>query len=231
MLCVLAVILSGFLALAQPAGAQGAVVPAPLDHPSGAEYSKALRFKGIENGVLYYDPTAPAPDLNTTVKPELPTPKDRPDYSPVAMVVLILVLGGVLALFYFFGRSVSVSFRSSSDDPRRKMARPGSEAVAIPRQATDLQAILAIKDRRAALIRLAHLALTRAVDANGLLFQRSWTQRDALRKLPRDLPYMPQLHALVMESERVHFGGRDISEADFETHVSQIKSLVTAHPG
>ena len=90
-----------------------------------------------------------------------------------------------------------------------------------------LQEIIANPDRRAALMALAQYALARVVTSNGLRLQRSWTVRDALRRLPSEQSYLSQLRALVLAAERVHFGGRDVTEDEFKAHLNATQPLLT----
>ena len=100
--------------------------------------------------------------------------------------------------------------------------REGSALATVP---DNLDAIARIEDRRLALVTLAQSALICAVRENGLLLQRSWTARDAMRRLPQDMSHRHALRDLVTAGERVLFGGRDVSEADFQDHVDQIRPL------
>ena len=85
-----------------------------------------------------------------------------------------------------------------------------------------------MKDRREALIALSRLVLNRVIEAQGILVQRSWTARDALRRVPREFAQRDALQALIRDSERVQFGGRDISEDEFKAHVENTRGLASA---
>ena len=73
---------------------------------------------------------------------------------------------------------------------------------------------------------LAQYALARVVTANGLRLQKSWTVRDALRRLPADQSYLAQLRALVLAAEGVHFGGRDVTDDEFTAHLNATRPLL-----
>jgi len=65
-----------------------------------------------------------------------------------------------------------------------------------------------------------------ALVANGVWMQRSWTARDALRRVPSTQSRRDALQALVLASEFVQFGGRPVSEDAFADHVRQITPLL-----
>ncbi len=222
-------LLCGMLACAaSPAPAQSPG-PAPVEiGPAGEAYLKALRLRRIDTDVRYFDPTRPAPDLDTDVAPPKPEPGDqgdRPQANLRVVFVAALILGGVVVLFLRFGGGLSVSFGRAGDNAHRGGRRGAETAPGAP-PPSSLAAILAIADRRAALVTLAGAALTRAVEAQGLLFQKSWTGRDVLRHLPPATAFRDDLQALVLASERVHFGGRDVSEDEFRSHVARIRPLL-----
>ena len=89
----------------------------------------------------------------------------------------------------------------------------------------NLQAILRMTDRREALVALSQFLLNRVVAAQGVLLQRSWTARDAMRRVPRDFDHRAALYDLVLASERVHFGGRDVTEEEFRAHLDRLRPL------
>lgn len=143
-------------------------------------------------------------------------------------MVVIAVLGVlVLAILFSLGRiGTSVSFRKETKNAGRRARSPTDEAEPDDQLPSDLEAILRLKDRQQALVRLSQHVLTRCLNANGVLFQRSWTEREGLRKLPSSLPHLSDIQALVLDSERVGFGGREVSDGEFEAHVSRIRPLL-----
>lgn len=194
--------------------------------PAGTAYLDALGARRIDTEVRYFDPTRPAPELATDAKPE-PPERDGNELTPRLTIGLpaLLILVAVIALFLRYGGGLSVSFGRMGEHaagPGRGPELGGSERAAPAGLAT----ILAIADRRAALVTLAEAALARAVTAHGLLFQNSWTGRDVLRHLPRTAPHWDDLRALVLASERAHFGGRDVSEEEFRAHLGRIRPLI-----
>ena len=194
---------------------------------SGLEYLKAVRFRGIDTEVRYFDPTGPAPALETELEPE----EERRNggmtlnldgqWVVAIIALLVILLMGFLAYLGWGG--TSVSFRKEAKDARPKSVnKPEEEEQPQP----DLETILRHPDRQKALVKLAQFVLTRCLNVNGVLFKRSWTQREALRRLPNSLPHLSDLRALVLDSERVRFGHRKVSNSEFQAHILRIRPML-----
>ncbi|MEM8981217.1 MAG: DUF4129 domain-containing protein [Pseudomonadota bacterium] len=212
-----------------PAEAQQRVEEGAEMTASGQAYLKALRFRGIEADVAYYDPSRPPPDLEKSKTPDpsrlnVDVNLDREQGTLIVNALSLAALLGIAYLFLRFGGQFSVSLRGDQDADRD----PGDVNQSYDKLASvpeNLDVIVRIQDRKRALITLAQSALIRAVRDNGLLLQRSWTARDAFRRLPSDMHHRDALRDLVAAGERVLFGGRDVSEADFQDHLDQIRPL------
>ncbi|OYW51216.1 MAG: hypothetical protein B7Z31_14055 [Rhodobacterales bacterium 12-65-15] len=201
--------------------------------------SAAIRYRGIETDVGYYDPTAAAPKLETNQSPPPPPPKPGEGVTLESLstgrIVVIVVAGvlliGLLILIYRVSGSFTVSLRGDAQNPAR--ARKAAAAGAFGAAATpaDLAAILATPDRRRALVLLAQAALARTVTANGVLLQPSWTLRDALRHIPPTQAHLAALRGLVMTGEGVLFGNRDVTEAEFQARLAAVSPLMKAGRG
>ncbi len=217
-----------FLCALPPAHAQEATLSRPDLSASGQDYLKAVRYRGIDTDVLYFDPTKPAPPLDTDFTPQAenqPVQLSEDSRWIVGLVSAIVLI--FLALFiYNSAGKTSVSFRRSSDNARRKGRHGDPEAAINGEEMPDLDALLRLKDRDLAVTGLAQLALSRCLAANEVLFKRSWTHREALRSMPQNLWYIPDLRALVLESERVNFGHHSISEGDFDALLSRIRPVL-----
>ncbi|MEO0783511.1 MAG: DUF4129 domain-containing protein [Pseudomonadota bacterium] len=218
-----------------PAGAQVRVEDGTEMTPSAEAYLEALRFRGIDAEVAYFDPSRPPPDLDTKETPDpngfdVDVNLDRDQGTLIINAVSLAVLLGIAYLFLRFGGRFSVSLRADRDAGREVAAvkREGSALATVP---DNLDAIARIEDRRLALVTMAQSALIRALRENGLLLQRSWTARDAMRRLPQDMSHRHALRDLVSAGERVLFGGRDVSEADFQDHLDQIRPLFSNGAG
>ncbi len=212
-----------------PVHAQEAKEEALEIGPSGAQYLKSIRFRRIQSSVSYYDPTRPAPSIDTAERPKQPATRNGgPRVKPTRQVlglIAVAVLGLVLYVTLRFSGSASLSGRSTKTDVHRPLRASTGNGAQTPHEPTDLRAILSMNDRRDAIVALAQNALTKAARANDLLLQRSWTARDALGRLALPQDNMAALRALVHASERVHFGQRDISEEEFKAHVEAIRPL------
>jgi len=217
--------------LASPLLAQEAALTTPEISTSGQAYLEAVARKGIDTDVVYFDPTAEAPELatqerlETIERPQRNTwfgPSEAWPYGLVAAAILI----GLIMLSLRFGGNFGIMLQPSADNPHAaRRAKQASATGLATFQDRNLAQITGMADRRAALILLTQNALRKAVTANGLLLQSSWTDRDALRRLPADQTHLKALRELVLASERVQFGGRDVSEPEFVHHVSQITPL------
>lgn len=200
---------------------------------SGSDYLRALRFRGIDTDVAYYDPFAPAPSLDTSAQPEKPPQRGKPVEWSNTRITAVAVTAAILAVLAYvlfrFGGNISLSLRPQTANPGRSRGRneagPTPETVAVP---DNLDAVLRIADRRRAVVLLAQSALAKVLSLHGVLVQKSWTARDALRHVPNDQDHIDALRTLILASERVHFGGRDVSESEFDALVARIRPLFGA---
>ncbi|MCV6591838.1 MAG: DUF4129 domain-containing protein [Silicimonas sp.] len=218
------------LALAAPsAPAQDAVAARAEIGASGEAYLRSLRLRRIESDVAYFDPSAPPPSLDTQQEPEPEPEAERSGGAvrtgPLPTLIAAVLLITMAYLLYRYGGGLSVSLRGEAENARRQRAdgraRFDGGAGVLP-----LATILNESNRRLALVHLAQRALDAAVTANGMLFQPSWTARETLRRLRGSDGDLAALRALVLASERVQFGGRDISEADFQSHLQAVRPLI-----
>ncbi|MEM6637389.1 MAG: DUF4129 domain-containing protein [Pseudomonadota bacterium] len=218
--------------LATVAGAQEAPLDGVEIRASGEAYANSIRFRGVNANVGYFDPTRPAPPLDTRETPRQPREVDEetvPLVGDAGQVTVILICAAILLFVAYMlvvhGGRMPVSFsRSPEDGAQEGAARtgPNPEADSAP---LALKVILAMPDKRAALVALCKSLLAQTVAAQGVLFQRSWTDREALRRVPFDFEHRDALHALVLESERVQFGGRDVTAPEFDAHVDRVRPI------
>jgi len=207
---------------------------------SGKDYLETLRFRRIDTEVAYFDPTAPAPELKTSQQPSTRSSKDETSSGRGTLswedasittrwttgLIMVLILGAIGYLFLRYGGNMAVSLKRDAANVGRDRPRGPVEAPAWATKTGSLEDILRISDRRQALIQLMRRALTVTVSANGILMQRSWTARDALRHLPATQSHLDHLRDLVLASERVQFGGRNITETEFRGHVDDCRPLL-----
>ncbi len=201
---------------------------------SGEAYLQAIKFRGIDSDVVYFDPSSPPPPMEIGQEPEaLPAQSDQDgEWSPGSVDINAFLISAalLLAIIYVFARyggSISVSLSQNAGNAARSHDRANRSCGTLPDAGpSSLVSILRLQDRREALIQLTQAALIAAVSADGVLLQRSWTAREALKHLPGEHRYMSALRNLVHASERVHFGGRDVSEEEFQSHVEDIRPLL-----
>lgn len=207
--------------------------------PSGEAYLDAIRFRGIETEVGYYDPTAAAPKLETNQTPPAPAPKpgggvtlESLSTGRIVAIVLacVLLLGLAIVIFRVSG-SFTLSLQGDAQNPARARKAAGTGVFNVTATPADLAAILATSDRRRALVMLAQAALARTVTANGVLLQPSWTLRDALRHIPPGQAHLAALRNLVMTGEGVLFGNRDVTEAEFQARLADVGPLMKTQRG
>jgi len=211
--------------------AQDVSQPLPIEEPN-AEYSKAIRFQGVQADVQYFDPNATAPDFITNEQPKTEREERAvrsnggSGFSVPGILITAAVLLGVLFLFIRFGGAGSLVLRSDVSNPKRAQGKGRAGTENAPVDMASFDGIVANPDRQQALISMAQLLIYKAVSANDLLLQRSWTVRDVLRRIPRNSKYLPELSSLVLKGELVHFGERDVSEEEFADFAARAKPLL-----
>ncbi|GHB44344.1 hypothetical protein GCM10007094_37050 [Pseudovibrio japonicus] len=201
---------------------------------SGEAYLKAIMFRGIDSDVAYFDPSSPPPPMETEQEPKAPLEQSYRDaerslgsVNTIAFLISATVLLAIAYVFARYGGSISVSLRWDAGNAAREGGRAARSSGTLHQSVpSNLVSILRLQDRREALIQLAQAALAAAVSAEGVLLQRSWTAREALRHLPGNQSHISALRSLVHASELVHFGGRDVSEEEFQSHVDDIRPLL-----
>lgn len=231
------VIILGLIAgFAQVGAAQHVQLSEAEMNASGESYAEAIRFRGIDNDVAYFDPSQPPPPLETQAA--LQSEREEQDrgtdvgatfeLGEVSMFVIAsIILFAIAYLFVAFGGRLPVSFARNPENGEgqdRGRILNTRKATAVP---LAIEAVLRMADRRIALVALCKNLLVRVVSAEGILLQDSWTDRDALRRVPRDFAQRDALQSLVFASERVQFGGRDVTEDEFRDYVTKLKPLWT----
>ncbi len=100
-------------------------------------------------------------------------------------------------------------------------------AAGAPRPLDDLRGRA---DRRLALSALLLRALSAAAQAHDMRLGRSWTARDVVRAVPRSWPQHRARDGLVRRAETVLFGGRPMSDPDFEACLDLARDVLSAAP-
>ena len=201
---------------------------------SGTEYLRTIRLRGIDPDVAYFDPTAPPPKLDTQQQPSERSQESENRTTSgtgarwITGIIAGLVLAGILFLFLRFGGNIAVSLNREADNPESRRTGGAQNAPVWAEKLGSFNDILRIEDRRRALVLLTQKVLATLATTNGVLMQRSWTARDTLGHIPLAQPQQSVLRNLVLNSERVQFGGREVSEDDFREHVSSCRQLLGA---
>jgi Domain of unknown function (DUF4129) len=234
------VVISLCLCLVLPpldASAQEAAAQPLQIGPSGQAYLDAITYRGIQTDVGYYDPSGVLPRLETGQEPEPPaadTDIDAPQLSTIRIIAILVASAALIGLALLVWRnagSFTLSLREDVQNVTRQRRATGLGLGAANGPPADLATILAVQDRRRALVMLAQAALARATAANGVLLQPSWTMRDTLRHLPKAQPHLDALRGLVLFGERVLFGNRDVSEAEFQAQVDTVRPVMMGGAG
>lgn len=225
----LLLILTAILSFGTPSVAQHSELDGLEIRPSGEAYIRATRFRGLDRAVAYYDPSQPPPPFETRA-PATDDDSTALEVQPgPARNIALVIAAGVLMLIAYLvvtnAGGLSVALRKPGDAAGGRGGTKGAAGPQDKARLVGLEAILAMKDRRDALVALCRSLLARVVASEGVLLHKSWTDRDTLRRVPRDHPHRAALQDLVFASERVQFGGRDVTDAEFRDHVERLRSL------
>ncbi|WP_296424016.1 hypothetical protein [Yoonia sp.] len=145
------------------------------------------------------------------------------NYGTFLMIALVVAL---LFIFVKFGAG-GMLLRADPSAPKKPRKRAKAWGLtAADHTAGDIMAqVRVMASRREALIFLLRHCLLQAADETQTNFLRADTERDALARLPTSWRRHGQLHALMFQTELVHYGGRDIADDAFDAaidHGSQI---------
>lgn len=220
------------LALPQAGLAQHAELDPLVVQPSGEAYLRATRLRGLDREVAYFDPTRPPPPLETRQSVETARDGINPNASnglqtgALVAASAIMLLVAYMVITFAGGFSVSFARGPERGDGRRRRQQKGTAEIGPAPMGLD--AIVKMSDRRDAIVALCKALLARVVGAEGVLLDGSWTDRETLSRVPHGHPHRDALQELVFASERVQFGGRDVTEDEFIAHVSRLRPLWTA---
>ena len=202
------------------AAAQDQTTYLPVPQGDGSDkYQDVISERDANADLLYVDETdldflnREIPDID--VRPPRRIPLNGGNYSVILIVTLLAVL---LFLFLKFGAGGTL-LRADPSAPKkpRKRAKAWGLTAAEQTGGDILASIRAMTSRRDALILLLRHCLVQAADETETVFRRSDTEREALLRLSQKWRRYPQLKDLMLKTELVHYGGRDISDQDFDT--------------
>ncbi|MEM6489967.1 MAG: hypothetical protein AAF677_17130 [Pseudomonadota bacterium] len=215
----------------------GQTPPAARLRPPARDDAYVETAEGRRNrlDVRYYDPEGGPPALSLDEglldKPEEASSFDPDTRDFVLGAILVIVLGLAIWAVAALGGARATGFSTVSSGKRAGNAPLSPAAQRATETPLDLSAIEAMADRRAALIALGRAALARAAMANDLRLGRSWTYRDALRRIPRGWRGYPALASIARASEIAHFGGRPVDEMAFRQHLELARGLFGGRAG
>lgn len=176
----------------------------------------------VQGGRLTSDSRAPRAPV-----PPPPVPVLTGNWALLA-VVGALALG--LLMWLRFGGGGVLAPAPRAGKPRPQAPAAWNMAGAADRLTGEalLADIAAMPDRRAAMVRLLRHCLLHAAEATGTRLARSDTERRALARLPATLPGASGLAGLLGRTELAHYGGREVTEADFAASLTAARQLLGA---
>lgn len=142
--------------------------------------------------------------------------------------IIVLVIIGLLALLIILVRTVGTGrfARDEIRQSRKPVNEPLPTVQVRETQPLTISQILEMTDLEAAIGELQRSALAAAAFITGITLKRSATAREALRKLPSDWRYRPNLAELVRESEQVRFAGHAIDRDRLEILVESVRPML-----
>ena len=193
-----------------------------LDPPRDAAntYPDVVPQGRVDRDIRYVDETNI--DLLTGERPSVP---DIPDVSPglrfgggLGTFWIVFLVVALLFIFLKFGAG---GMLLSADPAAQRKPRKRAKAwglTAAEQSASDIMSqVRAMASRREALILLLRHCLLQAADETETTFKRADTEREALARLPAKWRRYTELQSILHHSELVHYGGREIDDATYET--------------
>jgi hypothetical protein len=148
----------------------------------------------------------------------------------IAMLVVVGGLALMLLLWLRFGGGGLLA-RTPADAPAPVVTPEGWDAPAGTPGCGLLARAAAMADRRAALVLLLRACLLHAATVTGTRLARSDTERKVLARLPGSFAALGPLAELLRRTELAHYGGRDVSDADFTASLGAARHLLGAAHG
>lgn len=223
-------------ASAQPSDGPGPPRSAAVDAAlKGRGLQTELRYGGGELPVEITPDTRPDDDAPAAPLAAPPEPENRPETEPVSALTQGLVLAAIaLLILYGLYRArgrLAALFRRPQEgrEAGREEGPPAPVEGRTPAAAEDgLAALRRMSDRGEALRRATRAAFETALGAQGGRWRRAETMRDALQSVPDAWPARAALARLSETTERVLFGGRPLSEREFETCLDLAETVLAA---
>lgn len=224
-LCICTVLVLSITAGGVAAQGQTTYLDAPRDTQSN--YSDVARRARVDSDIRYVDETNVDLITGDVIERRSITLPDRQfGEGHFGTIGLVIIAALVLFLFLRFGAG-GMLLRPDPSAPRKP--RTPVRAWGLTARAdtsSDIMAqVRAMVSRREALIFLLRHCLLQAAEETQTQFQRADTEREALDRLPDQWRRYRQLRALMVQTELVHYGGREIDDDAYETalgHGAQI---------
>ena len=202
---------------------RGESATAYQDAARGRAQTQATYATDVQGGRLTVDSRAPR------AAPALPR-------GPVldGNIAMLVVVGGLALMLFlwlrFGGGGLFARTPAGAEAPR--VTPEGWDAQGSDAPGGDLLARAAgMEDRRAALVLLLRACLLHAAAATGTRLARSDTERRVLARLPGNFAALGPLAELLRRTELAHYGGRDVSDADFTASLTAARQLLGAAHG
>jgi len=217
--CLIAACLAGNPAWAQDSQTTYIDIPTTSDTDA---YRDATRRARLQDDISYIDETGEDLLADTARETEpRPAERDRDIYLPTGaggpgvFIVVALFAVALILLFKFGAGGTLLRGDPKNTDKKTKPAQDwGLKPDDIP-EGDLLSQIKGMADRREALILLLRYCLLRAAELTETNFRRADTEREALARLPQQWPLFANLRRLLMQTELVHYGGRDIDDESY----------------
>lgn len=184
---------------------------------AAAEYQDGLA-RSIQADVAYIDETNVDFLTSDRVRRDDQSLRLRSgDGSGMGVIAVMFIIAMLLFLFLKFGGAGGL-FQADPNAVKkpRKRAKAWGLTAADQTAGDILAQIRAMKSRREALILLLRHCLLTAADETDVFFLRADTEREALARLPNNWRRFSQLESLLRRTELVHYGGREITDTDFD---------------
>jgi len=232
---VVAAALAAALCLSTPLAAQtppDGLTFTTVDPPpgqSGAAYDRSVRGR-VQTEATYATEVHGGRLTVDSRAPRRPVPQFRPPALGGNWAMLVVVGGLALALFLWlrFGGGALLARTPAPD--RAPVQAPAAWNLTAAEDRLSGDALLAhiagMSDRRAAMVRLLRHCLLSAAGATETRLARSDTERRALARLPEGFRLRPLLADLLARAELAHYGGREVSEADFAASLAAARALL-----
>ena len=211
----------------------GAPVITAHDLPRNDRYAGRTRWSRLQTDITYVDRLEGEIPLDGRAPPrpgpeDQGGPEDLPTLKWLSRALLAAVAIVLVAVLWRYRHAI---LTRTGRDGAAATARGNAPALNAQSDGPDARLVdrlLAMADRRQALVLLTGAVLDAAARANGLRLGSAETAREFLRRLPGDWHHLSALKRLVMTEELVQFGGRPLPEPTFVSCVEAARPILAA---